>query len=153
MEKKRNNKTITIVIIGSLLIAVTLILTTIWIGQSARQDNDKAVRNVSLLYLDELAGRREQVVENNLNNRIRDLEVAIELMEEDDLSDMEHLQAYQGKIKRLYNLDKFAFVDTKGLIYTSLGTQTNIDEYGFDYKTISSPEGTGISSRRMFRTI
>ncbi|MCR5135871.1 MAG: response regulator [Oscillospiraceae bacterium] len=43
-------------------------------------------------------------------------------------------------MKRLYQLDKFAFVDTEGLIYTSMGTQTNIDEYAFDYKTISEPE-------------
>ena len=43
-------------------------------------------------------------------------------------------------MKSLYELDKFAFVDTDGLIYTSLGTQDNIDEYGFDYKTIAKPE-------------
>lgn len=40
----------------------------------------------------------------------------------------------------LYKLEKFAFVDEDGLIYTSLGNQTNIDEYNFDYRTISGPE-------------
>ncbi len=43
-------------------------------------------------------------------------------------------------MKKLYKLDKFAFVDTDGLIYTSQGTQNNIDEYGFDYRTLSEPE-------------
>ncbi|MBQ8994273.1 MAG: response regulator [Oscillospiraceae bacterium] len=31
-------------------------------------------------------------------------------------------------------------MDTAGTIYTSLGLQTNIDEYSFDYKTIREPE-------------
>ncbi len=43
-------------------------------------------------------------------------------------------------MKQLYKLDRFAFVDTDGLIYTSTSTETNIDEYSFDYKTISEPE-------------
>ena len=83
--------------------------------RSAREDNERAAHSVSVLYLDELAGRREQVVENNLQNKIRDLRVAVSLMTEEDLSDMEHLQAYQARMKSLYTLDKFA--------YTSLGTQ------------------------------
>lgn len=50
---------------------------------------------------------------------------------------MEHLQAYQARMKKLYVLDKFAFIDSDGLIYTSLGTQDNIDEYAIDYLNIS----------------
>ncbi|MBR4372051.1 MAG: response regulator, partial [Victivallales bacterium] len=41
---------------------------------------------------------------------------------------------------KLFKLEKFAFVDTKGLIYTSLGMQTDIDKYEFNHKTISGPE-------------
>ena len=139
MDDRKNNTT-TITIIGTIILALILIAGTFWIGSEARKDNEEAVRTVSLLYLDELAGRREQVVENNLENKIRDLRVAVELMEENDLSDMEHLQAYQARMKRLYTLDKFAFVDTDGLIYTSLGTQDNISEYHFDHTTLSEPE-------------
>jgi hypothetical protein len=35
-------------------------------GRTAGRDTEQAVRSVSLLYPDELADRREQVVENNL---------------------------------------------------------------------------------------
>lgn len=139
MENKKSN-TMAIAIAGTLIIAVILILSTVWMGNAAKEDNDEAVKTVSLLYLDELAGRREQVVENNLKNRIRDLQVAIGMMEADDLSDNQHLQAYQARMKRLYNLEKFAFVDNHGRIYTSMGNQDNIREYSFDYKTISAPE-------------
>lgn len=134
------NNTARITVLCSLIIAVIMILGTIWAGQSAKKDTEQAVRTVSLLYLDELAGRREQVVENNLQSNIRTIQVAIGLLSKEDLSDKAHLEAYQSRMKKLYKLDKFAFVDTDGLIYTSQGTQNNIDEYGFDYRTLSEPE-------------
>ena len=68
------------------------------------------------------------------------IRVAVSLMSEEDLRDAEHLQAYQARMKRLFRLDKFAFVDRNGLIYTSQGTQTNIGDYRFDYKTLNQPE-------------
>ena len=136
----RKGNTTRIAVIGSIIIALIMVLGSFWIVQSARKDNEKAVRTVSLLYLNELAGRREQVVENNLQNKIRDLRVAVGLMSEEDLSDLEHLQAYQARMKKLYTLEKFAFVDENGLIYTSLGMQDNIDEYKIDYKNIGEPE-------------
>ncbi len=109
-------------------------------GSQARRDTEDAVRAVSLLYLDELAGRREQVVANNLQEKVETIRVAIELMTDEDTSDKAHLESYQTRMKRLYHLDKFAFVDMDGLIYTSTGTQSNIDEYSFDYRTLSEPE-------------
>lgn len=136
----RNNRAIKIAIIGSILIALILVVSTLWMVQTAKRDNEIAVKTVSLLYLDELAGRREQVVNNNLQNRIRDLQTAVGLMTEEDLSDLTHLQAYQARMKQLYVLEMFAFVDENGLIYTSLGPQDNIDEYSFDYLTIEGPE-------------
>ena len=78
-------------------------------GYNAKRDTEDAVRSVSLLYLDELAGRREQVVEKNLQEKIQTIRVAIELMTEEDLSDKAHLETYQSRMKKLYHLDKFAF--------------------------------------------
>ena len=126
--------------ISAVIIVVILVLLTIWVGRSTKKDTEKAVRTVSVLYLDELAGRREQVVENNLQNSIQTIRVAISLLSKEDLSDKAHLEAYQLHMKKLYKLEKFAFVDTEGLIYTSVGTQTNIGDYAFNYKTISKPE-------------
>ncbi len=139
MERKKNH-TITIAVLGMLIIGTILILSTIYIGRYASRGNEEAVRQVSLLYLDELTGRREQVVENNLKSRIRDLQVAVSLMGEEDLSDGVHLQSYQSRMKQLYNLEKFAFVDDAGRIYTSQGIQKNIAEYSFDYLTLAEPE-------------
>ena len=140
MEQRRKSNIITAALLGGIVVAFILIVGTVWMGQSAKRDTEAAVHSVSLLYLDELAGRREQVVAANLQNKIVDMQTAIDLMTEEDLSDLEHLQAYQSRMKKLYTLEKFAFVDTEGRIYTSLGMQDNIDEYAINYRDISEPE-------------
>lgn len=126
VKQVKSNRTATIAVVGSIILAVILVLGTVWMGYNAKRDTEEAVRSVGLLYLDELAGRREQVVEKNLQDKIQTIRVAIELMTEEDLSDKAHLEAYQARMKQLYHLDKFAFVDTDGLIYTSAGTDNNI---------------------------
>lgn len=131
---------VSIAVIGCLVIAVILIIGTFTVGRTAGNDTKDAVRNVSLLYLSELAGRREQVVYSELEENIRNLDVAVGMLDKDDLSSIESLQAYQLRIKQLYDLEKFAFVDSTGLIYTSRGTRNDIDQYDIDYMNMSEPE-------------
>jgi len=141
MQKKRlKNPMITITIIGVIVVAAILVIGGVLMVGQATQDTNEEVRAVSLLYLDELAGRREQVVENNLAENIHVMEIAISLLTEEDLSDQEHLQAYQDKMKNLFQLERFAFVSSRGKIYTADGIETGIEEYDFDYQTISEPE-------------
>ena len=140
MKGVNTKKIMSLAIIGSIIVVAIMIIGTIWTGRSASSGARKAVRNVSILYLEELAGRREQVVASTLNDYISDLDVAIGLMTPEDLSSTANLQAYQLRMKQLYGLEKFAFVDETGLIYTSRGTRTDIDQYHFDYQTLSGPE-------------
>lgn len=140
-------------VLGGALVVVILIFGTIWMSNNAHQDTEKAVRAVSYLYMDELAGRREQVVANNLNDNINRIQIAIGLMTEEDLSDFAHLQAYQARMKLLFQLEKFAFVDSDGLIYTALGTQTDIDQYQFDYRTIIEPEISIANAQKPNKTV
>ena len=140
MNRDKRNDIATIAIVGSLILTVILVAGTVWMGSRAKRDTEEAVRSVSLLYLDELAGRREQVVGDNLREKIQTIRVAIDLMTEEDTSDKAHMEAYQSRMKQLYHLDKFAFVDTEGLIYTSTGTQNDIEKYSFDYRALSEPE-------------
>ncbi len=140
MKKSNTKRIMTMAIGGSIVVALILVLGTIWTGRSASKDTEQAVRNVSLLYLEELAGRREQVVASTLNDYITDMDVAIGLLSADDLRSTESLQAYQLRMKQLYDLEKFAFVDEEGTIYTSRGTRNDIDQYAFDYKNLSEPQ-------------
>jgi len=140
MNREKSRNTLWIAVIGGVIVAAILIVGTFLLGQSASHDTDAAVRSVSLLYLDELAGRREKVVSSNLKQTIEKAKIAIDLMGEDDISEISNLQAYQSRMKRLYGLEKFAFVDTEGRIYTSLGIEENISDYHFDYKNIDEAE-------------
>ena len=78
--KNFKKKTVVIITVCSVFIVLLLVLGTLWLGQSTKSDTDTAVRTVSLLYLDELAWRREQVVENNLNGNINTIRVAMDLL-------------------------------------------------------------------------
>ena len=136
----RKNSTTLITVLGGIALVLILAVGTTWTGRSAKRDTESAVRSVSLLYMDELAGRREQVVAGNMQEKIDVIGTALELMTEEDLSSPENLQAYQARMKLLFTLEKFAFVDTEGLIYTSNGVQTDIDQYQFDRLSLNGPE-------------
>ena len=132
-------RTTIISIAGGAILVLILVLGTIRSGKNAQKATEQAVRSVSLLYLDELAGRREQVVENNLRDKINVMETVLELMSDEDLSSPDHLQAYQSKMKKYFLLDRFAFVDEDGHVYTASGIKDDIDEYNFDYKSLEGP--------------
>lgn len=137
---ERRNTKLLATIIGSAIILVILLTGTLWMGHSAQKDTDKAIRNVSTLYLDELAGRREQVVASNLQDNIETINNAVNLMTAEDLSDNAHLQAYQTRMKELYHLERFAFIGESGTMYRSTGPTDETDQYSFDYKTMTEPD-------------
>ncbi len=140
MQSRTRKKTTQAFMVSIIAVAVILVAGTYFTGKSASRDAQKAVHNVSLFYLDELAERREQVVASTLDEYMTNLDVAIGLLTEEDLSSTKNLQEYQARMKQLYNLEQFSFVDENGLIYTSKGTRHDIDEYTFDYLNLSSTE-------------
>ncbi|MBQ4242913.1 MAG: Hpt domain-containing protein [Lachnospiraceae bacterium] len=73
-EKEHRISTLSIAALGCLVVAVILTIGTLALGRVADRDTKAAVRNVSLLYLSELAGRREQVVSSILDDYIRDMD-------------------------------------------------------------------------------
>ena len=131
--KGLGKNSVLIAALGILLVMLILVLGSIWIGRSAKADSEDAVTTVSHLYLNELAGRREQVVEANLQQRIDDMNTALDLMTGDDLSSVENLQNYQAKMRRYFGLERFAFVNEEGKIYTADGIKHDIDEYDVDF--------------------
>ena len=138
--KSNKSGSLWIYIAAAVAAVAIFVVGALWNGQRAGNDTERAVRSVSLLYLDELAGRREQVVAHNIQEKTDVIYTALELISEEDLSDEAHLQAYQATMKRLFVLEKFAFVDDEGVIHTSLGNETNIEDYDFDHLNISGPE-------------
>ncbi len=140
VEEKKHGDTRLAILLGQLVVLAILVIGLIVSARAANRDTEQAVHAVSSLYLDELAGRREQVVASNLQESIKEAQVAIDLMNDEDLSDLEHLNAYQDKVKKLYGLERFAFVDTNGSIYTTNMREADVKDYDFDYQNISEPE-------------
>ena len=141
MEKRQKKLTIPILVIGAIAVIAILVFGTITMSQNAREDTAEAVKSVSLMYLDELVGRREQVVENLLAENKRVINIALDMIDDEALSDLDHMRAYQRNVKQLFNLDRFAFVDESNAVYTAdEGIQHDIDKYAFDPQTLSEPE-------------
>ena len=145
MESKHmpawRNRTLMIVILSVVIMAAILYISNTWTVQSAHRSTEEAVHSVSDFYLQELAERREQVVASTLSSHIENIYTAIGLLEMQDLTDLFHLMMFQARIEKLYELEKFAFVDTDGLIYTSFGIRRNIQDYSFS-RTLQAPEIT-----------
>lgn len=138
--KGKTNNIIKFSFFGVVLVALILTLGTLWTNKSAKRDTEQAVRSVSLLYLDELAERREQVLHSRLERYTNIIQKALGMIRADDMNDTTHLQAYQTRIKQIYSLEEFAFVDANGLILTSGGALTDIDRYNFNYRDPSDTE-------------
>ncbi|MBQ1365766.1 MAG: hypothetical protein IIY60_08135, partial [Clostridia bacterium] len=81
MEEKRRNRTILAAVVSVILLAGILVGGMFLLTGSAHKDASEAAKSVSHLYLDELASRREQVVEDNLNNNINVINAAIRMLD------------------------------------------------------------------------
>ncbi len=138
-EKQQRKQTVTFALLGGGIIAAILLITTIWASNRARIGTSQAVSRVSEFYLEELAGRRAQVVSEELKNHVAYIKNALDILEPDDLESQESLRQFLGKVKKLYGVDKFAFVDENGIVYTQHSTTSGLSRYGFLSEELTTP--------------
>lgn len=139
INKKQKKQTITYGIVGGSIIAAILLITTIWVSNNARVSTNQAVNKVSEFYLEELAGRRAQVVSEELKNNFAYINNALEVLEDSDLQSQETLRTFLGKVKRLYGVDKFALIDENGIVYTEHSTTSGLSQYNFLSEELTEP--------------
>ncbi|MDE6760703.1 MAG: response regulator [Lachnospiraceae bacterium] len=139
MNEKQKKQTIAYGIVGGIIIAAILLITTIWVSNSARIGTNQAVNRVSEFYLEELAGRRAQVVSEELKNNFAYIENALAILESSDLESQETLRGFLGKVKKLYGVDKFALVDESGIVYTEHSTASGLGRYAFLSEELTEP--------------
>jgi len=143
MEQQRKRmkvrQTITFAVWGGMFIAALLLVTTIWVSNGARVGTNQAVNRVSEFYLEELAGRRAQVVSEELKNNVAYMENTLNIMEASDLESQESLRTFLGKVKKLYDVDKFALVDENGIVYTQHSTTSGLSRYHFLSEELTEP--------------
>lgn len=139
MNEKQKKQTIAYGIVGGIIIAAILLITTIWVSNSARIGTNQAVNRVSKFYLEELAGRRAQVVSEELKNNFAYIENSLAILESSDLESQETLRAFLGKVKKLYGVDKFALVDENRIVYTEHSTASGLGRYAFLSEELTEP--------------
>lgn len=139
INEKQKRQTVAYNIVGGIVIAVILLLTTIWVSSSARTGTREAVNKVSEFYLEELAGRRAQVVSWELENNFAYLENALAILDDHDLESQETLRSFLGKVKELHGMDELALVDENGIVYTEHSTESGLDKYPFLSEQLTEP--------------
>ena len=85
INKKQRKQTLAVAVWGGILISAVLLFTTIWVSNSASASTSQAVSRVSDFYLEELAGRRAQVVSEELKNNFTYMESALAILEDTNL--------------------------------------------------------------------
>ena len=137
--KKQNRQTALFALWGGIVTAVILLVTAVWVSDRARAGTDQAVDRVSEFYLEELAGRRVQVVQEELKNNFSFIENALDILKPSDLESQDALRSFLGEMRKLYDVEKFAFVDENGIVYTRHSTASGLSRYSFLSEELTGP--------------
>ncbi len=139
INETQRRQTVAAAICGGILIAIILLITTVWVSTAARTGTSQAVAQVSEFYLEELAGRRAQVVSEELKNNFTYMENALAVLDSSDLESQDTLRRFLGKVKQLYGVNKFALVDENGIVYTQHSTTSGLSRYPFLAQKVTEP--------------
>ena len=128
-----------IAVIGGFIIAFLLIVGTSWNVESAQKQTQFVADKVSDFYIEELANRRVAIISDALKQNFQYINNALDSITEDDLSSIQNLRDYLGRIRRLYGVEKFSFVDEDIQVYTAHATSSGKSRYPFLEKGLSEP--------------
>jgi len=131
--KKNNKQTLGNLIVIASLVAVILLFigTTFWVTKGTRQGSDKAVDRVSEFYLDELASKRASLVSSEIDADFNAMQATIDILRPEDLESVESLRSFMYRARNVMGVDRFAFVDENGIIYTRNSTSSGLSRYSF----------------------
>ena len=139
IREVQKRQTVILAICGGLMIALVLLVTSIWAADSARKGTRQAVNRVSEFYLKELAERRSQVVAEELKDHFTYMENVLSILGGSDLESQEALRSFLGRAKKLYSVAELALVDENGLIYTENSVTSDLSGYGFLSQELREP--------------
>ena len=126
-------------IIGALLVVLIIAGATFWMSSGARSATEWAVEQISGFYLEELAGRRSQVISSFFDTKVAQMERAMELLDTENPDSQDDLRSFIGKIRTVLGLNLFAIVDEENIVYTEYTTYMGGSRYSF----LSDPHENG----------
>ncbi len=131
-EKDRVNKGfVSTAILGSALVMVILVFSTVWASRKTVSTTDDAVAAVSSFYLEAMADYRARTVNNLINNNFDHMEVALNVIKDGNIRSQAELRNVLGNTKKLLSLNRFALVDEDNIVYTQYTTYTGGSRYDF----------------------
>lgn len=139
-ENEKEKSTIPIAVVGGAIIAVLLIFSTLWINKSNLNSISLAVHSAGEIYLREMTDRREQVLNTRINSRINNLRASLRALTPNDLKNLDSLKIFLDRMKILYSVDLFAFVDSNGRIFTPDGILSDTSDYFFANEVLNEPK-------------
>ena len=129
----------TIAIAGGIFVILILIFGTAFNVSSAQKETQSVAESVSTFYIEELATRRVSIISDTLKQNFQYINNALDSITKADLSSTESLRHFLGKIRRLYGVEKFSFVDEDLLVYSEHSTITGKSRYSFLSERLSEP--------------
>ena len=134
--KIRENKNL---FTGGIIFFLLITVSTIWNAQSAQKQTHIVAESVSNFYVEELINRRVSIISDALKQNFQYMNNALDSITKEDLSSTSALRNYLGRIRRLYGVEKFSFVDQDSLVYTAHATSTGKSRYPFLAQGFSEP--------------
>lgn len=117
--------------VGSALITLILIVSTLWASNQTVSSTNDAVSVVSSFYLEDMASHNAQTITNLIDSNFTQMDKAIEFIKSEGITSQEELRAMLGRIKSLLSLSRFALVDEDNIVYTQYTTYTGRTRHEF----------------------
>ena len=118
-------------VIGSILVLLVVTAAALWTASGTRTAADHAAFAVSEFYLEELAGRRSEIVTSFLETKAQQMERAVSLLNPKILESQETLRKYIGNVEAIQGMGLFALVDEDNVVYTEYSTYNGGSRYSF----------------------
>lgn len=128
-----------IVFTGGIIILLLTVLSTLWNVNSAQRQTRLVAESVSNFYVEELANRRVTIISDALKQNFQYMHNALDSITSEDISSVSSLRNYLGRIRKLYGVERFSFVNEDGLIYTAHSTSSGKSRYPFLAEGFSEP--------------
>ena len=124
---------------SGIVVLIVLIVSTILNVHSAQKQTQSVAERISDFYVEELANRRITIISDALKQNFQYINNSLDSITEDDLRSVASLRHYLEKIRHLYGVDRFSFVDQDGLVYTAHSTSTGKTRYPFLANGLTEP--------------
>ena len=128
------------------LAAVILVASTVLWTRSTQHASEQTVNDLVEFYLEEIAERNAGYIAAELDEKARQMEMALNVLDASYLRNEESIRNYISLVQRINGLDMLALADENGMVYTAESTFSGISRFGFLSEKITKTDIHMVSS-------